>query len=195
MKGIKEEPTFIINKELLFIEFYLVNVNYPECFICIDNNDNRYLVLLIDFENENYIITKTTINKLKRLICGTISIKNLFETTDDYIYSVKTSKTPIDYEDRIYFDTIEDNCGWFEGDGYYFNKQYIDNSGEYLEKLNQITTNFDKLKSMTQDEVVEYIQNGLCKIYENCNGCPMNYYGCLRDEFVEWLEKPVKEIK
>lgn len=54
-------------------------------------------------------------------------------------------------------------------------------------------TNFENLKRMTQDEIVEYMERKLCKIYEGCDGCPMYYYGCLRDEFVEWLEMPVKE--
>lgn len=30
-------------------------------------------------------------------------------------------------------------------------------------------------------------------VYVLNDGCRMYYYGCLRDEFVEWLEMPVKE--
>lgn len=190
-----KNPIFVIKGELLFIEFCLINVNDPECFVCIDNNNNRYLVLLTEFENNNYLITPITPNKLTNMICGKISIKDLFGEAD-IIYSVKTLGTQlIDDENRINFFQIRDIRGWFKGDGYYFNKQYIDNVDKYLKKLYQITTNFDKFKSMTQNEVSNYIKNELCKIYKDCDGCPMYYYGCLKDEFVEWLESPVKETK
>lgn len=191
----ERKPLFIINGELLFVEFYLINVNYPECFVCIDEHNNRYLVLLTDFDTDNYIITSIAPKYLKKMICGEIPMKNPFETAK-IIYSIKPSENPINDEvSRVYFSQIKNICDWFYGEDYYFDKQYINNADEYLEKLNQITTNFKKLKSMTQDEAVKYIKNELCKIYEGCDDCPMYHYVCLKDEFVEWLEMPVKEIR
>lgn len=58
-------------------------------------------------------------------------------------------------------------------------------------------TNFEKLKSITQDEAVEYMRNGLCRVYGNCcKNCPMNDDDidyCMGDTFANWLEMPVKE--
>lgn len=59
-------------------------------------------------------------------------------------------------------------------------------------------TNFEKLKSMTQDEVVAYIRDGLCEMYNNCEGCPMlsEHFGaedCVGDIFADWLEMEIEK--
>ena len=58
-------------------------------------------------------------------------------------------------------------------------------------------TNFEKLKNMTQDEVVAYIRDGLCEAYFNCCGCPMlsEHLGaedCVSDIFADWLEAEIQ---
>lgn len=61
-------------------------------------------------------------------------------------------------------------------------------------------TNFENLKSMTQDKAVKYIRYGMCKIYGDCcKICPMNYScdeesaNCISDIFADWLEMSAKE--
>lgn len=55
-------------------------------------------------------------------------------------------------------------------------------------------TNFEKLKSMTQDEAVKYLKIGLCPLYENCcEKCPMDSpEKCMSDIFANWLEMEAK---
>ena len=124
-----------VNDERLFIEFYLMNENYPEFFVCIDKNKNRYLVLLENFVNDEYIITPISSNQLIEMICGEISVKDCFKTKC-IIYSVKTSKiSTCDDVSEISFNEVDDIKGLFGKENLYLDRKHLKNSDEYISKL------------------------------------------------------------
>lgn len=55
-------------------------------------------------------------------------------------------------------------------------------------------TNFEKLKSMSQKDAVEYLENGICKVHtDTCEECPfytpeVDGY-CINEVFAGWLEE------
>lgn len=117
-------------------EFNLINVNFTELFVCIDNWENRYLVLLTNVSKENFTIIPISIVNLKQFICGEITLTEVFKTSD-IIYFVETQDDNIvnDKVSIINYDNIQDDEGWFEGEEYRLDKTFIDNVDEYLEKL------------------------------------------------------------
>lgn len=57
-------------------------------------------------------------------------------------------------------------------------------------------TIFEKIKNMNQDEAIEYIRNGLCKLYKLCDDCPIYSYNlddCTSEFLINFLEIEVQD--
>ena len=53
-----------------------------------------------------------------------------------------------------------------------------------------IKTNADRIRSMTDEELAEWIGNITDCCYGNyCDGCPFNENGCNKEKLIKWLQK------
>lgn len=82
----KEE--WISEKKLgkLYLEKVLVTFDVPELFVCVDKKEeNRYLVVLLDADNERYLCVKVTVEALLSMLCEKTSMEDTFRQASDGI--------------------------------------------------------------------------------------------------------------
>lgn len=135
----KKQALFVINGKTLFRDLYLINHIFPEFYVCIDNLGDRYLALFTSEVRSEYTIIPISTNKLKRFICGEITLVEAFKTSD-IIYLVEMSNNP--FNDRvsiINYTDIKNDEGWFDDNKEYrIDKNFIDNADEYVEYLEKL---------------------------------------------------------
>ena len=82
----KEE--WISEKKLgkLYLEKVLVTFDVPELFVCVDKKEeNRYLVVLLDADNERYLCVKVTVEALLSMLRGRTAMEDTFRQASDGI--------------------------------------------------------------------------------------------------------------
>lgn len=84
---------FIIEKKPLYKEIDLVQYNVPIFYICANDEDEKYLVLCIDEDECEYLITHIELDTLISLIEGKIEMRQPF-VDNEKIYRVKTGMIP-----------------------------------------------------------------------------------------------------
>lgn len=117
-----KELCFRINSRELFLEEILVEYDHiPVYFICVDNEQEYYVILCTDIDNENYIIVKSDIQKILDLLTRKITMRQIIlkERTywnivageimnEDVYQEMEISEIPLDvlpYEDS-YFELL-----------------------------------------------------------------------------------------
>lgn len=78
----------------LFLEKTLVTFDIPELFLCVDaSGDNKYLVLLLDKDNEMYLCVPVTNQTIHNVLQGQIPLETAFQKAKDgrayYITAMK----------------------------------------------------------------------------------------------------------
>lgn len=84
MKG---KLCFVIKDYNLYLEQMLVELDFPILYTCIDEQKQRYLVLCVDFETGEYIITQIDDNHLFGMLNRKITMRDIF-LFKRYIYFV-----------------------------------------------------------------------------------------------------------
>lgn len=73
-----KEICFKIDSVELFLEQVLVEYNQiPVYFICLDERQTYYIVLCVDIDEEKYIIVKSEIERLIKLLSGKITMRDI----------------------------------------------------------------------------------------------------------------------
>lgn len=81
---------FKIDDTKLYKEIDLLDYQEPIFFVCIDDYDNRYLVLCIDIDEREYFIVKVTNDTLKSMLKAEIEMRDMFLETEK-VYRVVTA--------------------------------------------------------------------------------------------------------
>ena len=141
---------FKINNHMLYNDVKLIDLDVPVLFVCIDESQNRYLVLCVDPDDCYYLVVPITSHKLIQMLNGQITMRNPFETSDviysiitapDYINDDITEKSPKEIDD-------ED----LPRDGAYFNLKLHDDLNSYISDLQNNFQTSDSLKLVLSDE-------------------------------------------
>ena len=64
----------------LYVEEVLVIFDVPELFVCIDEHENRYLVLFIENERGDYLLSEIGKASLAQMLAGEIPMNEAFRT-------------------------------------------------------------------------------------------------------------------
>lgn len=86
---------FRIGSKSLCREENLVIVQAPVFFVCKDSDEQRYLVLLMDFDEDEYLICPVSDQDLFLMLVGKIPMRKPFLTAKN-LYLVKAGKKPDD---------------------------------------------------------------------------------------------------
>lgn len=124
----------IKNKEL-FLEYTLIELNFPLFFICKDSSGQRYVSMLVDENEGYYLISPVSVDKILKLISKQITLKEMFNNKT--VYKVITDENDIndDQVTQVSFSSIDEND--LPKDEY-LSTEYLDNIGEYQNKLSCI---------------------------------------------------------
>lgn len=80
-------PLFKLDNQILYREQNLIECQVPIFFVCIDDIGQRYLVINLDFEDDEYLIAKVTNTDIVDMLQGKIQMRVPFEKSKN-IYSV-----------------------------------------------------------------------------------------------------------
>jgi hypothetical protein len=83
---------FRIGNHYLYREQNLIECEIPILFVCIDDVDNRYLVLNLDFEMDEYLVAKVTKTDLTDMLESKITIRKPFENSES-IYLIRAGES------------------------------------------------------------------------------------------------------
>lgn len=76
-----KELAFILEDRKLYIEKNIVIINIPLFFTCVDDDDQKYLVLCFDDENLKYLIAKTTNVDLIKMLNSETNLREPFKNS------------------------------------------------------------------------------------------------------------------
>lgn len=74
----KHEPLFKIDGKDLYREQNLITVQVPVFFVCKDDGEQRYLVLLSDFDEDTYVVCPVSNEDLYNMLTGKIIMRQPF---------------------------------------------------------------------------------------------------------------------
>ena len=140
----KQKAYFKINSKDLVLEEVLVDFNgIPIFFVCKDYDEQYYVALCYDIDNEQYIVVKTNINTLFDLLNQKITMRNLFLSETEFWDITMSENIENDYCVKKDISKIEKEVLPYEGE--YFEivtktQQGFLNKIKNL-KINSITTN------------------------------------------------------
>ena len=111
------EKCFTINGNELYLALNLVDLNnIPIYFVCKDNTGQYYICLCYDIDYEKYIIVKTDIDRIYKLLTQNITMRDIITLESEFIdisilgeeeiYSLKNMKD-------INFDILPDKNSYF----------------------------------------------------------------------------------
>lgn len=154
-KIMKQKVYFKINTKELIIEEVLVDFNgFPLFFVCKDQEGQYYTALCYDIDDERYIVTKTTIDKLFNLLTNKMTMRNIF-----------LSETR--FWDIIIAENIEnDLC--IEKNIKEVDVTILPYEGEYFEIITETHKQFlNRIKNL-KTSAAPYIKRAIIPL-ENCN--------------------------
>lgn len=79
-------PLFKIDNQILVREQNLIECQVPIFFVCIDDNGQRYLVINLDFEDDEYLIAKATNIDIVDMLQGKITMRESLEKSQNIYY-------------------------------------------------------------------------------------------------------------
>lgn len=141
----KNEALFKIYDKSLYREKNLVIVQIPIFFVCKDENEHRYLVLLLDFYSDEYLICPITDEDLLLMLTGKITMRRPFVISKE-LYLVKTGENPDEdaVEEVKYLDLENDIL---PEENALFEIGEDEGLKEYVFKLKELKFDFDRIKS------------------------------------------------
>lgn len=83
---------FILNGNKLFLEQILVELDVPLLYICADEIERKYVVLCIDSDIPEYIVTSSTYDNILKMLNNEIPMREIFQLNEE-IWKVQTGKT------------------------------------------------------------------------------------------------------
>lgn len=128
-----KKPLFQIYNKYIYRDFNIVVLDIPILFTCKDKENNYYLVFLIDFIEDSYMIVPISVQNLIKLLSGEITAREPLEVSQT-IYCVKygigTEKnlSEIDEEELPTKDS-------------YLETSLIENVENYIQELENILKN------------------------------------------------------
>lgn len=132
------EVIFNIGDKKLYNEIILINVDIPLLFVCIDDEENRFLVLCSDEENGEYLISQLSDNVLLEMLNQEKSMRNTLLSGKKF-YKVISE---IDGADKVIEQTFDEfNKELYSDDGCFL----IDSPeiNKYKSKLKEIKDNYE----------------------------------------------------
>lgn len=141
---LKNEELFKIENHTLYREKNLIDLQIPVFFVCKDNDEKRYLVLLTDFEEDEYLICPITESDLLKMLKAQMPMREAYARASK-IYMVRASKSiDNDIVKVLKYAEVEDDM--LPEDGAFFE---IDNRDlqEYVIELTESKIDYELIKA------------------------------------------------
>lgn len=139
MLQVTKPPLFKINGQYLYRDFNIVSIDVPILFVCKNEENNYYLVFLIVFFEESYLVIPISIQNLIRLLGGRITARKPIETAQ-IIYYVKCNGDCVGDADDIVIEMTLSEIPeeYLPTKDSYLTSLTIENVGDYIAELNEI---------------------------------------------------------
>lgn len=145
---IKNKELFRIENHRLYREKNLIDLQIPVFFVCKDDDEKRYLVLLTDFNEDEYLICPISESDLLKMLKAQIPMREAYVRASK-IYMVRASKSiDDDIVKDLKYAEVEDDM--LPEDGAFFD---IDNQD--LQDYISFLTSFSR--EVTYLEIVETV--------------------------------------
>lgn len=139
MLQVTKPPLFKINGQYLYRDFNIVSTDVPILFVCQNEKNNYYLVFLIDFFEELYLVVPISIQNLIWLLNGKITARKPIETSQ-IIYYVKCNGDCVgDADDIIIEMTLSEIPEeYLPTKDSYLEPCLIENREDYIQQLKNL---------------------------------------------------------
>lgn len=104
----KHEPLFKIESKYLYREQNLITVQVPVFFVCKDDSEQRYLVLLSDFDEDTYVVCPVSNVYLYNMLKGKIVMRQPFINADKIYFIQAGTVFSEDKVKLVSYDEIDD---------------------------------------------------------------------------------------
>ncbi|MBR3267910.1 MAG: hypothetical protein IKI58_04170 [Oscillospiraceae bacterium] len=126
---------YIIDGKHLYIEQILAEIDYPILYVCIDDNNQRYLTMCVDPMDGYYLVAETDIETIILMLEDKITMKDAFRRTHPIweVYSVDEDPHHDEVSQIKFADLSDDNLP--DSGAFFHLKENEDELIHYLEKL------------------------------------------------------------
>lgn len=104
----KHEPLFKIESKYLYREQNFITVQVPVFFVCKDDGEQRYLVLLSDFDEDTYVVCPVSNEDLYNMLTGKIVMRQPFINSDKIYFIQAGTVLSEDEVKLVSCDEIDD---------------------------------------------------------------------------------------
>ena len=120
---------FTINDNELYLVLNLVDFNgIPLYFICKDNTGQYYICLCYDIDYEKYIIVKTDIDRIYKLLTQNITMRDIITMESEFLdVSILGEEDICSLKDmkNINFDILPDKNSYFNITNEHFLEEFL----------------------------------------------------------------------
>lgn len=166
----KENLCFKIDNSDLFLEHVLVEIDYiPIFYTCKDSENNKYIVMCIDIDEETYIVAKTSNSKILDMLKGTITMRKIIVSASDFWEVIASDDFENDEVKKISVSEIADEIlpienGYYESDEIDI-KEYINDLEKILysgnDRIKNLNLNFHISDEIIYSSVLHKISSGI----------------------------------
>lgn len=104
----KYEPLFKIDGKYLYREQNLIIIQVPVFFVCKDDGEHRYLVLLSDFDEDTYVVCPVSNEDLYNMLTGKIVMRQPFINSNKIYFIQAGTVLSEDEVKLVLYDEIDD---------------------------------------------------------------------------------------
>ncbi len=164
------ELCFVVNGENLYLDKVLVAFNeIPIFFVCIDKKDNYYLVLCLDTEQMTYLVLKSSISDIWKMLTQRKTMRDTI-LHGSIFWMIESGNTPEDDSiEPIKKESIDDDVLPFEGA--FYEKVYEEDELyiEHIDSQYLSGMQFDMVDSLTEcvNSITEQIADQMNTIAES----------------------------
>lgn len=135
-------PLFKINEHVLFREQNLVVGQIPIFFVCIDDTNQRYLVIDLDFDTDKYLIAQVSNGIIFDMLSAKITMREAFSKAKQICYLFAGETMEEDEVCEVVYSEIDDedlpdNDAYFSVSTYSELLEYMKSLCIYEVKLNK----------------------------------------------------------
>lgn len=163
VKKVKQQVYFVINHEELVLDKVLVEYNEEPIFFVCKHEKAYYMAFCANTEEERYIVTRTTLNRLSKMLHERVTMRELILDTDKFWDITVGENVTEDVVIEKNIDQIPENALPYEGA---YLKVATRDLREYVERIDSILYEEGIWERKVSQEYAEYINELVESIYE-----------------------------
>ncbi|MBD5489823.1 MAG: hypothetical protein HDR13_13715 [Lachnospiraceae bacterium] len=193
----EQQVYFVINHDELILDKVLVEYNEEPIFFVCKHEQDYYIVSCADMEEERYIVTRTTLNRLSKMLHERMTMRELILDSDKFWDVIVGEDVTEDIVIEKKIDQIPTNVLPYEGA---YLKVATRDLKEYVERIDSILYGEGIWERKITQDCAEYINELVEIIYERYETVFQTIYESVikgtKSDFLQTCDKDVydKEI-